>query len=57
MKTIKFIVGAAVFSLGLFATSYFGVSTASTVSASENCPIRLCDCVRDPETGQCRPPQ
>lgn len=57
MQTITSVLSIAVLATGLFASSFFGTSNASSSSVSGDCPVRICDCVRDPETGQCRPPE
>jgi hypothetical protein len=57
METVKIIFYTALLSAGLVASSFSGSSTSSsTNSVAGDCPPRLCDCVRDPDTGECRPP-
>ncbi len=57
METITSILSIAVLSAGLFAGSFSATSSPSSADGIGDCPPRQCDCVRDPETGQCRPPE
>lgn len=57
MERILSIVSIALLSAGLFVGSSSKSSNVSSSNSVGDCPVRLCDCVRDPETGQCRPPE
>lgn len=60
MKKIKFIFCLMVFSLGLVASSFFGLLNLSSSSEAAACRPRECnncrpDSIYDSNTGNCRP--
>lgn len=55
METILSFLSIVVLSAGLFVGS--SSQSSNVTSANGDCPPRQCDCVRDSETGQCRPPE